>query len=575
MDGRICFELDRKKCEVSLIGILLKVKFLGIKNSLFPLDTTKFFRLGTVLGLGLGFLYIDYAFFLNAIRYLDGLPLDVGNELIVQLLNAVFLTLIILGLFSGFISSLSIFYLSSDLDNLHALPIKSNALIVSRLIVCFFHSSWIAILFAAPIVFAYGNYFQLPLNYYFFTVFSFPLFTAIPCFAGALGTLLLTRYFPAKQTHRILSFMGIAVLVVLIVYIRFLSPEKFFGQEVSEESIVQFVENLKVPDFAFLPNAWMVSGMTAWVQGNPDDSIFQFGYFVLASVLGFVAFVTVGRMIYVEGWKSFKETIQAPTGETSFIRSIENTENSSRYWRTTKMLWRKDLKSLTRDPTQWTQSIILLAIVAVYVFNIMNLSHLNIVLKNVISVLNIGLVGFVLAALVSRFVFPAISLEARSFWTIYTSPISMSQFLMAKFCILFPFLLIVGEMLTVVSNLILDVDYYVMTVSVFSAFLISLGLTGLGLGMGAVFPKFRHENVSEITAGTGGFLFMIFGLAFVGAIVILEARPLYVHFNQKFLLRSVGGLDVPVCYGLAVLLSILATWIPLRRGIDFLEKMDL
>jgi len=560
---------------VNSVRVLLKVNFLSLKNSIFPLDVAKFFRLMTVLGLGLGFLYIDYAFFLNAIRYLDDLPLNVGEELIVQLLNAVFLTLIILGLFSGFISSLSIFYLSADLDNLHALPIKSNSLIISRLIICFFHSSWVAILFAAPIVFAYGSHFQLPLNYYLFSVFSFPLFTAIPCFAGAFGTLLLTRYFPAKQTHRVLSFLGIAVLVVLIVYIRFLSPEKFFGQEVSEESIIQFVESLKVPDFAFLPNAWMVRGMTAWVQGDHGASIFQFGYFVVAGVLSFIAFVAIGRMIYVDGWKSFKEAIQAPKGDADFIRSIEKKESSGRYWKTTKMLWRKDLKSLTRDPTQWTQSVILFAIVAVYIFNIMNLSHLNVILKNVISVLNIGLVGFVLAALVSRFVFPAISLEARSFWSIYTSPTSMNQFLMAKFCILFPSLLIVGEILTIVSNLILDVDNYVMIVSVSAAFLISLGLTGLGLGMGAIFPKFRHENVSEITAGTGGFLFMIFGLAFVGAIVILEARPLYVHFNQKFLLRSVGGLDVPVCYGLAVLISIFTTWVPLRRGINFLEKMDL
>ncbi len=295
---------------------------------------------------------------------------------------------------------------------------------------------------------------------------------------------------------------------------------------------------------------------------------------MLASVLSFFVFLVVGREIYVDGWKSFKEATQAPSDEATFINSGEHVETSNRYWRITKRLWAKDLKALTRDPTQWTQSIILLAIVAVYILNIMNLSHLNIVMKNVISLLNIGLVGFVLAALVSRFVFPAVSLEARSFWTIYTSPTSMNQFLMAKFWILFPFLLIIGEVLIVISNLILDVDHYVMAVSVFAAFLVSLGLTGLGLGMGAIFPKFHHENASEITAGTGGFLFMILGLAFVGTIVILEARPLYVHFNQKFLLRSVGGLDVPVCYGLAVLLSMAVAWIPLSKGISFLEKRD-
>ncbi len=560
---------------MNLTWILLRVRFLSLKNNVLPLSATKTFRLITVVGLGLGFLYLDYAFFLNAIRYLDGLPLDVGDELIVQLLNAVYLTLIILGLFSGFISSLSIFYLSHDLDNLHALPIKTHNLIVSRLLLCIFHSSWITILFATPIVFAYGDHFKLPLNYYLFVGFSFPLFTSIPCFVGALGTLLLTYYFPAKQTHRILSFLGIGVLVVLIVYIRFLSPEKFFGQEVSEESIVQFVENLKVPDFAFLPNAWMVRGMTAWVQGSPVDSLYQFGYFVFASALCFLIFLITGRKIYTAGWKSFQEATQAPASGTNFSKTVSKNDAGGGHWKTIKTLWSKDLKALTRDPTQWTQSIILCAIVAVYIFNIMNLSYLNTVMKNIISVLNIGLVGFVLAALISRFVFPVVSLESRSFWTIYTSPISMSQFLMAKFWILFPILLIVGEMLVVISNLILDVDFYVMTISMSAAFLISLGLTGLGLGMGAIFPKFRHENVSEITAGTGGFLFMIFGLAFVGAIVILEARPLYVHFNQKFLFRSVGGLDVPICYGIAVLLSVFATWVPLRKGISCLEKMDL
>ena len=67
-----------------------------------------------------------------------------------------------------------------------------------------------------------------------------------------------------------------------------------------------------------------------------------------------------------------------------------------------------------------------------------------------------------------------------------------------------------------------------------------LGLAGLGLGISAIFPKFHHENVSEITAETGSFLFMNFGLVFVVAIVILEARPLYVHFNQKFFITFCG-----------------------------------
>ena len=58
---------------------------------------------------------------------------------------------------------------------------------------------------------------------------------------------------------------------------------------------------------------------------------------------------------------------------------------------------------------------------------------------------------------------------------------------------------------------------------------------------GTFYPKFVHENISEISSSTGGLLFMILVLSYIGLMVMLGARPLYLHLNEKLLLKSIGG----------------------------------
>ena len=235
----------------------------------------------------------------------------------------------------------------------------------------------------------------------------------------------------------------------------------------------------------------------------------------------------------------------------------------------------KDIKIFIRDPSQWSQIFVLIAMVIVYVFNIVNLPRDNLVLMGVVSLLNIGLVGFVLAGLISRFVFSSTSIEGRAFWAIYTAPVDLGKFMTSKFWMFFPPLLFIAEFLVGTSNYLMHVDAYVMRASIAAVFLITLGLVSMGVGMGAMYPLFNHENVSEISTGTGGILFIITSLMYVGAVVVLAARPLYVHYNRVFLFKDVGGVEVPICYGLIVFLTCVVAYIPMRRGIRKLETMDI
>src|SRR5204863_450222 len=74
----------------------------------------------------------------------------------------------------------------------------------------------------------------------------------------------------------------------------------------------------------------------------------------------------------------------------------------------------KDVKLFFRDTTQWSQLILLAVLVVVYLFNIKALplhrgEQVGFFYVTLVSFLNLGLAGFVLAAIAARFIFPAVS----------------------------------------------------------------------------------------------------------------------------------------------------------------------
>jgi ABC-2 type transport system permease protein len=548
----------------------LRLRILG--NQLRSAEKNARWRWLSLSVLGVLFIAGDYYFFHRIIAHLGGLPFQAGDELIPQLLNVVFLTLFVMGMFSGVIVSISLFYMAPDLEFLHALPVSTHSILSFRMITCVLHSSWMMLLFSVPIFTAYGVYYELPIGYYLYMVVALLPFLTIPCVTGALGTLLLMRYFPSRRIYQTLSLVGLMFLVGLIMYLRFLSPEKFFGKNISDEGIMLFVESLKVPDYSFLPSSWITLGLTQWKMQTLSPAFWNMAYLFLCVILLTAILRWLGDRIYIDGWRLAGEANNAPPKAT--ISRLE-LEKASKKIPMHRVLWKRDIRLFFRDPEQWSQIFILCALVIVYLFNVMNLPLNNAILKNVVSVLNIGLVGFVLSALASRFIFTAPSLEGRMFWTVYSSPASMKTLLWSKFFLFFPPMLVLAELLAVATNYLLQVDSYVMIVSIIGVSLIAFAITGLALGLGALYPMFRHDNTAEISSSVGGVLFMIASLGYLGLFMALGARPVYVHFNEMFLSRMVPGLNGEICFVLVVILTLAVALIPMHKGVLALEKMDL
>jgi ABC-2 type transport system permease protein len=192
-------------------------------------------------------------------------------------------------------------------------------------------------------------------------------------------------------------------------------------------------------------------------------------------------------------------------------------------------------------------------------------------LINAVSFLNLGLAGFVVAAIAARFVFPAMSLEGRMMWLLRSSPLDVKTLFWAKYWVGTLPLLLVALPLIVITNVVLKASNFVLVLTTVTMVGVTFALTALALGFGALYPNYETENVAEIPTSFGGLLFMMSAVTYLAGVVLMEAWPVYLFLAARFrpdapevglLPLVVGGAGVAALTGAAVMLPL---WAGIRR----------
>lgn len=518
----------------------------------------------------------DYLFFRRVLIYILGLPLEVAELLIPQFLMVICLMFFSMLVFSNIISSISALYISNDLDFLVSSPIRMREIFMARHLTATVNSSWTFFLFGVPVFVALGTTSGAGWLYYVGMASIVVPFVLVPAGMGALITTALMRWFPARKTYQFLTVIGLVFMGGMVTFFRFLQPEKLLGrQKIPMEQIRAFVEGLKIPSYGFLPSTWVARALNDGTKGD-FGAMAGWAAVAWAAALALLAFnVLVASRAYYKGWS-------IAYGGRSGVRG----RRSGRiYPLVEKILWfvspplrafsLREMRVFWRDPSQWTQLFMLGALIVTYLFNIRSLPLDSPFLRDFVSVTNIGLAGVVLAAVSVRFAFAAVSAEARSFWLVKSAPVDFTRYLWLKFFLyLFP-LLALSETLVVVSNVMLGADRYLMAVSAAGILFITVGLTGLGVGLGALYPVFEHENIAEVAMSTGAIYFMLISLAYIGVTIMFGVRPVWVYMSKKFLSQERGGFEVYACYAVIIVLTALITVLPIRMGAANLRKMEV
>ena len=560
------------------IFLIWSIKLRSTYNDLRRINREKTLKLFFFSSAGLFFIMFVYYFFLKIIKYIlspeFGIEL-VGDILITQLLAMINLTLFSVLVFSNIIASLSTLYISKDLNLLLAAPIKHSEVYVSKFFQSVVNSSYMVLVFGLPIYFALGRAFGEGMKYYLVMVSMFIPFITIPGSIGILFTMLLMRFFPAKRTYQIFTFMGMIFAAGLIIFFRFLKPETLYRDitDTSQPVFFDLLESMKVPQYQFLPSTWfthVINDMVG-IEHNvfwPNILLLVFG-----AVVSFVVVYYIAKRIYFSGFSQAFESKKR--GRQMDILRFSVFDRSFRYFDPPqRAVLIKDMKTFFRDPAQWSQIFLLVSLIFIYLFSIYNIPADTLFLKNLTSFLNLGLAGFIISALTVRFVFPTTSLEGDAYWIIFSSPLSVKKFLWGKFIVFVIPIIFLGELLIVSSNFILRADYFFMMLSSITMLVISLTLTAMGVGLGAIYPRFKHENSTEIAGSFGGVIYMISSLIYVGMTAVILARPVYLYFMDELYPGTFSWWSLVISITILILLNLFAFFFPMWRGVKNLESME-
>jgi ABC-2 type transport system permease protein len=246
----------------------------------------------------------------------------------------------------------------------------------------------------------------------------------------------------------------------------------------------------------------------------------------------------------------------------------------------TRALVLKDLKTFLRDTAQWSQLVLLAALVVVYIYNFRVLPRAGafmaqFYLEHALAFLNLALAGFVTASVAVRFLYPAVSLEGRAFWMLQSAPLQLRRVWWSKFWTGVPPLAVLGVLLLILGNRALGVGTLTMTVSVVTLSLMTLAIASLGLCLGSVYPQFEYENAAKIPSSFGGVVYMILAILLIGLNVVLEARPLWVMLLSRLLHRPLSSAeiaDVIASFAAVAVVDLAVFALAARKGIRALER---
>ncbi len=527
--------------------------------------------------LGVAVFTVAYVISVKVLNYFLSFQL-IGPFLTAKVLQLILLTFFALLIFSNLITSLGTFFLASDLQLLAATPISKDSLFVTRFSVSVMISSWMVFIFGLPIFLAYGHIYHAGVEYYLLLPILLLPFLIIPASIGKLITELLINTFPVRTLRDLFVVISIIFAGGVVLLFRMIRPERLVNPEFLG-SVGNYIASLTQNQSPYLPSTILYNLLINILKGNPMDIrtlifyLYSGYFFYLLAKYSFRIFFFPGLSRAIEG----KGGRTRERGGKLAYKIMAPFSPFSRE------MFLKDMKLFFRDASQWSQLLLLgfLIIIYLYNFSVLPLDKTPInsfYLKNIIGFANLILAGLVIAALGSRFVFPAVSLESRSLWLIKGSPVSSRKFIFSKLFFNLVPLLIVGFTITFFSCRFLNATPLITIVSTVTILLLIPSIATLGIFFGTHFPVLKYESVAQIATSYGGIIYMLTASLFVIAIVGIISHPTYLLFlitYGNYPVTSRVVLQIAGEYLAALTIVIISYILPIKKAIKRFATLEL
>jgi ABC-2 type transport system permease protein len=600
-----------------------KLRYRIASTRLHQLLTTGRLRTLLVIGLSLFFWFGLFTLFYEGFEFVVehvGLPGSTYHAQTVRFVfHLFFASLNVMLVFSSGIILYTGLYNSPETAFLLTQPVRPERLVLYKFQEAVFFSSWGFFLLASPMMIAYGIVVAAPWYYYCLILPLIIAFVYIPSGVGALVCLFIIYRLPRLRVLIVgAAALAATAIACWSIWRTVSGPQtRLFGSQWFQETLLRF----RFTQQEWLPSSWLTGGLLeaarpeAAVEGHAN--VFEVPFFqsclylallISNAMMCHVLTVWAAKRWFRAGYNGFlcghrrerhADKTSLDRGTAKLLAFVGRIPSAVANWSDSlaagvlatfpahlRLLLLKDWKLLRRDPVQWSQFLIFFGLLGLYFLNVdrfnnpqRDISYITWI--NMVSFLNLAVVGLILSTFTTRFIYPMISLEGQCFWVLGLLPMKRDTVLWSKFVFAALGSWVPCATLILLSDAMLQVSWVIIMVHQLVCILLCLGLSSIAVGLGAMMPNFRETSPSKISAGFGGTLNLVLSALYIILIVVLTALPCHFYLiagnapwresflNPNFLRLWLWGGSFT-----AMVVGVSATVLPLWWGLNSFRQME-
>lgn len=504
--------------------------------------------------------------------------------------NLFYASITIMLLLSAGIMLYGSLFRGADLGLLLTLPTREERVFLYKFQEAVLLASWGFLLLGSPMLVAYGVVVRAAPWYFVVLLPYMAAFVYLPCCLGALACLLVVHR--VARWRQWLLWSGGLLLATLAAW----AAWKLFGRlepyALTPDWFQEVLARLRYTESRFLPGWWLSCGlMEAAAAGLATEakrqafteSVMYLALLIANALLFHQIAVTAAARHYRAAYDALHS--QSPRRRRARAGWLDHALLLLGCWLppAVRFLLIKDLRLFRRDPVQWQQFLIFFGLLALYLTNVRRLSHdaTHVAWINMVSFLNLAVVGLILSTFTTRFVYPLVSLEGRRFWILGLLPVRRSTILWSKFLFAAGSAWLASALLVLISDILLGIAPLVLILHQAICVLLCAGLAGIAVGLGARLPSLKEDSPARIAAGFGGTLNLVLSTAYILAVILLTAVPCHFYLAARQLGAAavladrerlwywfVGGTAA------SALLGLLTTLLPMRLGLRAFSRQE-
>ena len=356
-------------------------------------------------------------------------------------------------------------------------------------------NSWGFLLLGSPLLLAFGIVAKAPWYYYAVLLPFMLAFTYVPMAMGAIFCLALVRCVP--RAGNLLWILGGAVLLSIATAAGWWLLTSRESNLLTPAWFQEMTGRLQFTQSRLLPSWWLSAGLLEAAHDNGAECLKFLALMIANALFWREVAIHVAVRVYRAAYEGVRPGVRTAAGRRGARR--RHPPALAPLPLGVRLMMLKDLRLFRRDPVQWSQFLIFFGLMVLYFVNIHPFSYdINYAgWLNMISFLNLAVVGLLMSTFTTRFIFPMVSLEGRRFWFLAMLPLRRETILWSKFVFALAGSALPCSALILLSDLILGVRLLIGGIHQLTCLLLCLGLSGIAVGLGARCPIPRRVALAD------------------------------------------------------------------------------